>query len=54
MAYLGVRGELVGGDVVDGEDDLDVLGLGLLQEGLSLAGAGLVEEGVSNLKHMIG
>jgi hypothetical protein len=47
-ADFGVLVELVGGDVVDGEDELDVLRLGLLDEGGDLLGAVLVEERVAD------
>ena len=46
---LGVGGELVGSDVVDGEDDLDVVLLGLLDDLADNLAAGLVEERVTNL-----
>jgi hypothetical protein len=48
VASVGVLVELVGGDVVDGEDELDVLLLGLLNEVTDGLGAGLIEEGVSD------
>lgn len=41
---LGVGGEFVGCDVVDGEDDLDVVLLGFFDEGGYGFGAGFVEE----------
>ena len=41
--YRGVFVELVGGDVVDGEDDLDVVGFGLLEEGFNLLSTIFVE-----------
>ena len=45
-AHLGVLVELVGGDEVDGEDNLDVVGLGLREEGLDLLStSGVVERG---------
>lgn len=47
-ANLGILVELVGGDVVDGKDELDVVGLGLLDELADGLGAGLVKEGVTN------
>lgn len=49
VANLGILGELVGGDVVDGEDKLDVVLLGLLNEAGDNLGSILVEERVSNL-----
>lgn len=48
VASLGVLVELVGGDVVDGQDDLDVLGLGLLDQLSNSLGASLVKEGAAN------
>jgi len=45
----GVGGELVGGHVVDGQDDLDVVLLGLLDNVTDDLAAGLVEEGVTDL-----
>lgn len=48
VASVGILVELVGGDVVDGEDELDALLLGLLNEVTDGLGAGLVEEGVSD------
>ena len=48
VAGVGVLVELVGGDVVDGEDELDALGLGLLNEAADGLGTGLIEEGVSD------
>lgn len=49
VANLGVLGELVGGHVVSGEDQLDVVLLGLLDETLDNLGSLLIEERVSNL-----
>lgn len=49
VANLGVLGELVGGDVVGGEDQLDVVLLGLLDETSNNLGSVLIEERVSNL-----
>ncbi len=46
---LGVRTELVGDDVVDGQRDLDIVLLGLLYELTHDLGALLVEERVANL-----
>jgi len=48
-AYLSILVELVGGDVVDGEDKLDVVLLCLLNEILDLLGALRVEQGGSDL-----
>lgn len=48
VASVGVLVELVGGDVVNGEDELDALGLGLLNEVANGLGASLVEEGVTD------
>ena len=48
-SHGGVLGELVARHVVDGEHELDVLGLGLRDELSDLCGAVLVEERVSNL-----
>lgn len=48
-ADLGVGGELVGGDVVDGKDDLDVVLLGLLDDLADDLAAGFVEETVADL-----
>jgi hypothetical protein len=48
VASVGVLVKLVGGDVVDREDELDALLLGLLNEVTDGLGAGLVEEGVSD------
>ena len=45
---VGGRAESVGGDVVDGQDELDVVLLGLLDEAGDLLGAGLVEERVAD------
>ena len=47
---LSVLVELLSRDVVDGEDDLDVVLLGLLENGSSLLGSSLVVQGVSNLR----
>lgn len=49
VANLGVLGELVGGDVVGGEDQLDVVLLGLLDETGDNLGSVLVKQRVSNL-----
>ena len=46
---LGVLVELVGGDIVDGENELDVVGLCLFDEGSDLFRAVLVKKGVSDL-----
>ena len=48
-AGLGVLVELVGGDVVDWENELDALGLGLFYQPSNLLGSRLVEEGVADL-----
>lgn len=48
VASVGVLVELVGGDVVDGEDELDTLLLGLLDKVADSLGTGLIEEGVSD------
>lgn len=45
----GIGGELVGGDVVDGEDDLDVVLLGLLDDLADDLAASLIEETVADL-----
>lgn len=44
-----IGGELIGGDVVNGEDDLDVVLLGLLDDLADDLAAGLVEETVTDL-----
>lgn len=54
IAGLSVGGELVGRDVVDGEDDLDVVLLGLLGDFADDLATGLVEEGVSDLDALKG
>ena len=43
LTGLGVLVELVGGDVVDWENELDALGLGLFYQPSNLLGARLVE-----------
>ena len=48
-ACLGVLVELVGGDVVDWENELDAFGLGLFYQSSNLLGSRLVEEGVADL-----
>lgn len=48
VASVGVLVELVGGDVINGEDELDALGLGLLNEAADSLGTGLVEERVTD------
>ena len=48
-ADLGILVELVGRDVVNGKDDLDVVGFGLLNELLDLLGTLLVEERLADL-----
>lgn len=48
VADGGISGELVGSDVVDGEDNLDILLLGLLDELGNGLGASLVEEGATD------
>lgn len=47
---LGILVELVGRNEVNGEDDLDVVLLCLLNESVDLLGTSLVVEGVSNLE----
>jgi hypothetical protein len=47
--YLGVLVKLVGSDVVDGEDKLDIVLLGLLYELLDLFGPVLVEKRLADL-----
>lgn len=49
LASVGVLVELVGGDEVNGEDDLDVVLLGLLDKVLDGLAASLVEERVTDL-----
>lgn len=49
ISDLGVFIELVGCDIVDGENELDVVGLCLFDEGSDLFRAVLVEKGVSDL-----
>ena len=49
LTYSSLLIELVGGDEVNGEDNLDALCLCLLDEGGNLLRAGLVEEGVTDL-----
>jgi hypothetical protein len=48
-ADLGVSSELIGGDVVDGEDDFDVMLLGLLDDLADDLAASLIEETVADL-----
>ncbi|KAI6777240.1 hypothetical protein HG530_001185 [Fusarium avenaceum] len=48
VASVGVLVELVGSDVVDGENELNALGLGLLNEAANSLGTGLVEERVTD------
>lgn len=48
-AYLGILVEFVGGDIVNREDKLDVVLLGLLNKVLDLLGASFVEQRSSNL-----
>ena len=48
-AYLSILVELVGGDVVDGEDELDVVLLCLFNEVLDLLGSLRIEQGGSDL-----
>lgn len=52
LAYLCVLGELVGGHVIDGEHQLDVVLLGFCDELLDFVRAGLVEEGGADLMRM--
>jgi len=49
LAYLSILVELVGGDVVDGEDELDIVLLCLFNEVLDLLGSLRVEQGGSDL-----
>ena len=49
-AGLGVLVEFVGGNVVDRENELDALGLGLFYQPSNLLRSRLVEEGVANLR----
>ena len=49
LTYSSLLIELVGGDEVNGEDNLDALCLCLLDQGGNLLRAGLVEEGVTDL-----
>lgn len=49
FTHLGVVRELVGGDVVDGEVELDTLGLGLLDELGDLLRTSLVEQRLADL-----
>ena len=46
----GILVKLVGSDEVNGEDDLDVVLLCLLDEGADLLRSSLVEEGVTDLE----
>jgi hypothetical protein len=48
-SYLGVLVELVSGNVVDGEDDLDVVLLSLLKKGRGLGSSVGVVERVTDL-----
>ena len=48
--YRGILVELVGGDVVDGEDELDVVLLGLVNERLNVLRTSLVKERVADLQ----
>ena len=54
LTGLSIGGELVGDDVVDGEDQLDVVLLGLLDDIADDLGAGLVEEAVADLDALQG
>jgi hypothetical protein len=49
IAHLGVVRKLVGGNVVDGEVELDTLGLGLLDELGDLLRTSLVEQRLADL-----
>ena len=49
-AGLGVLVEFIGGNVVDRENELDSLGLGLFYQSSNLLRYRLVEEGVANLR----
>lgn len=49
VANLRVGSELISGDVVDGENDLDVVGLGLLHDLTDDLATGLVEQTVADL-----
>lgn len=48
LASVGILVELIGGDVVDGENNLDVVLLGLFDQITDSLGAGLIEEGGAN------
>ena len=50
ITYRSILVELVGGDVVHWEDDLDVVAFGLFEQSLDLLGTLFVEEGVANLR----
>lgn len=52
MTHLGILVEFVGGDVVDGEDQLDVVLLGLLDEILHFLGTLLVEQRLADLQYI--
>ena len=47
--YIGVLRELVSGDIVNREAQLDVLVLGLLNKSVNNLSASLVEQGVADL-----
>ena len=48
--YLRILVELVSCDVVNGEDNLDVARLGLLDQRSDLLGSGRIEEGLADLE----
>lgn len=51
VAHLSVRAELAGSHVIDGEDELDVLGLSLLDNLANELSAGLVKERFADLSY---
>jgi hypothetical protein len=53
IADLGILVELVCDDIVNREDDLDIILLGLLDECSDLLGSRLVEERVADLHCML-
>ena len=50
FTYRGILIEFISSDEIDGEHDLDVVLLGLRDEGRNLLGASLVEKRVANLR----
>ena len=48
--HRGILVKLVGSDVVDGEHNLDVALLGLLDQRSDLLGSGRIEEGLADLE----